>query len=62
MAAHAWEYGFVMSYPAGKTKKTCYGYEPWHYRYVGRDEAAAIHASGLVLREWLWLKQPQVIS
>ena len=62
MAAHAWEYGFVMSYPVGKTKKTCYGFEPWHYRYVGRDEAAAIHASGLVLREWLWLKQPQVIS
>ena len=59
MAAHAWQYGFVMSYPAGKTKKTCYGYEPWHYRYVGRDEAAAIHASKLTLREWLWSRQPK---
>ena len=58
MAAHAWQYGWVMSYPAGKESKTCYEYEPWHYRYVGRAEAAAVHASGLTLREWLWLQQP----
>jgi D-alanyl-D-alanine carboxypeptidase len=58
MESHAWQYGFVMSYPAGKTKKTCYGFEPWHYRYVGRDEAAQIHASRLTLREWLWRHQP----
>jgi D-alanyl-D-alanine carboxypeptidase len=58
MAAHAWQYGFVMSYPNGKIKKTCYGFEPWHYRYVGRDEAAAVHASKLTLREWLWKRQP----
>jgi zinc D-Ala-D-Ala carboxypeptidase len=58
LAAHAWQYGFVMSYPVGKTKKTCYGFEPWHYRYVGRDEAAQIHSSGLTVREWLWQRQP----
>jgi D-alanyl-D-alanine carboxypeptidase len=29
-----------MSYPKGKTAVTCYAYEPWHYRYVGRDKAA----------------------
>ena len=58
MAAHAWQYGFVMSYPAGKTAKTCYGFEPWHYRYVGRAEAAAVRASGLTLREWLWQQLP----
>jgi zinc D-Ala-D-Ala carboxypeptidase len=60
MAAHAWQYGFIMSYPVGKTKKTCYGFEPWHYRYVGIAEAAAVHASGLTLREWLWLRQPKL--
>ena len=32
---NAWRYGFVMSYPKGKTSVTCYAYEPWHYRYVG---------------------------
>ena len=59
MAAHAWQYGFVMSYPAGKTAKTCYDFETWHFRYVGRSEAATVHASGLTLREWVWLQQPQ---
>jgi LAS superfamily LD-carboxypeptidase LdcB len=54
MKAHAWEFGFVQSYPKGKVKKTCYDYESWHFRYVGRDEAAAIHASGLTIREYLW--------
>ena len=37
---NAWKYGFVMSYPKGKTSVTCYAYEPWHYRYMGRAEAA----------------------
>ena len=54
MKTNAWKYGFVNSYPAGMTSVTCYQYEPWHYRYVGRTEAAAIHASGLVPRAWIW--------
>jgi hypothetical protein len=54
MKAHAWEFGFIQSYPKGKVKKTCYDYESWHFRYVGRDEAGAIHASGLTIREYLW--------
>jgi D-alanyl-D-alanine carboxypeptidase len=58
LAANAWKYGFVMSYPRGKTALTCYQYEPWHFRYVGVAEAAAIRASGLTLRQWLWMHQP----
>ena len=54
MKANAWKYGWVMSYPKGSKATSCYDYEPWHYRYVGRKEASAIHASGLTLREWLW--------
>jgi len=50
---HAWQYGFVMSYPRAARDVTCYGYEPWHYRYVGRSAAFAQHASGLAPREWL---------
>jgi D-alanyl-D-alanine carboxypeptidase len=53
MAAHAWEYGFVMSYPAGSEAQTCFTYEPWHYRWIGRDAAAAQHASGMHLRQFL---------
>jgi len=55
MQANAWRFGFVMSYPKNASPaKTCYRYEAWHYRYVGREQAAAIHASGLTLREYLW--------
>jgi D-alanyl-D-alanine carboxypeptidase len=57
LKANAWKYGFVMSYPKGKTAVTCYQYEPWHFRYVGRTRAAAINASGLTLREFLWREQ-----
>ncbi|HET9852052.1 MAG TPA: M15 family metallopeptidase [Candidatus Limnocylindrales bacterium] len=54
MRNHAWEYGFVMSYPKGKSGITCYSYEPWHFRYLGRELAATVHASGLTLRQYLW--------
>lgn len=54
MRQHAWEYGFIRSYPAKRQAVTCYASEAWHYRYVGRDLAAAIHASGLTTREYLW--------
>jgi D-alanyl-D-alanine carboxypeptidase len=50
----AWEYGWVMSFPKGKRSITCFSYEPWHYRYVGREVARAIHDSGLTTREYLW--------
>ena len=54
MAANAWRYGFVMSYPRGSFAASCYDYEPWHYRYVGRDVAALIQADGRVPRLVLW--------
>lgn len=54
MKAHAWEYGYVMSYPRGKLDVTCYDFEPWHFRYVGRELAASIHGSGVTPREYLW--------
>jgi D-alanyl-D-alanine carboxypeptidase len=55
LEAAAWKYGFIESYPGvGSPDLTCYQPEPWHYRYFGRTIAAAIHASGLTAREWLW--------
>jgi D-alanyl-D-alanine carboxypeptidase len=54
MAANAWQYGFVMSYPKGKLAVTCYEYESWHFRYVGRELAGAMHDSGQTVREFLW--------
>lgn len=55
MLANAWRYGFVMSYPRGAFSVVCYDYEPWHYRYYGRAQAAVMHASALLPREYLWL-------
>ena len=54
LARHAWEFGWLMSYPEGQTKRTCYGFEPWHFRYVGRAAAARVHAAQVPLRVWLW--------
>ena len=54
MKANAWKYGWLMSYPSGKAALTCYSYEPWHYRYVGRTVARLIHFSGLTVRQWIW--------
>jgi D-alanyl-D-alanine carboxypeptidase len=54
MAENAWQYGFVLSYPKDRTDLTCYAFEPWHFRYFGRDVAARIHDSGLTTREYLW--------
>ena len=43
---NAWKYGFIMRYPKTKQSVTGYMYEPWHFRYVGRDYAAAIWSCG----------------
>lgn len=53
VSAHAHEYGFVLSYPDGGRDRTCYEYEPWHLRYVGREIAAEVHETGLTAREWM---------
>lgn len=53
LAANAWKYGFVMSYPAGSQPITGYVYEPWHYRYIGVESAAEFVQTGLTLTEWL---------
>jgi D-alanyl-D-alanine carboxypeptidase len=59
LAAHAPEFGFVMSYPADRSPTfTCYRDEAWHFRYVGRERAALVTESGLSLREWLWANRP----
>jgi D-alanyl-D-alanine carboxypeptidase len=62
LKANAWKYGFVMSYPKDKTPVTCYTYEPWHYRYVGRAQAAALRASQVTLREFLWGQQNPTVA
>ena len=53
LLANSWKYGFILRYPKDKTRQTCVIYEPWHYRWVGRELAAEIQESGLCLEEFL---------
>lgn len=62
VAGHAHEFGFLISYPAGAERRTCYDFEPWHLRYVGRELAAAVIKSGLTLREYLYAHSPPVAA
>jgi D-alanyl-D-alanine carboxypeptidase len=50
---HAWEYGFVLAYPLGKEEETGYEWEPWHYRYVGVENARRIEENDLSLQGFL---------
>jgi D-alanyl-D-alanine carboxypeptidase len=57
IARHSWQYGFIVSYPRDSFDRTCYAYEPWHLRYVGRERAREIVESGLTARQYLWTLQ-----
>ena len=53
LAEHSCEYGFIMRYPEGKEYITSIEYEPWHFRYVGKDAAMVITEKGLTLEEFV---------
>ena len=59
LAENAYKFGFVRSYPAGakRVALSCYGSEPWHWRYVGLNLAYEIVCSGQVPRIFLWNRQ-----
>lgn len=47
------DYGFILRYPRGKEEITGIEYEPWHFRYVGKEAATYIMENGLTLEEFL---------
>lgn len=59
--AYAWlqenahNYGFILRYPEDKVDITGVKFEPWHWRYVGVENAASIKNSGKCLEEYLGL-------
>ena len=53
LAAHCYEYGFILRYPLGKEYITGVEYEPWHFRYVGKEAATAISEQGICLEEFI---------
>jgi len=50
---HCQDYGFILRYPKDKEEITGIIYEPWHYRYVGKEHAANIMSNGLCLEEYI---------
>ena len=53
LCEHAVDYGFILRYPKGAEDKTEITYEPWHWRYVGRENAAKISTSGLCFEDYI---------
>jgi D-alanyl-D-alanine carboxypeptidase len=52
---NAWQYGFVLSYTRNGEERSGYAYEPWHYRWIGRDLAAVLQRDG-------YLNHPTLIA
>lgn len=50
--SHAQDYGFILRYPKDKQDVTGIKYEPWHYRYVGVENAKAMKEASLCLEEY----------
>ncbi|WP_415931206.1 M15 family metallopeptidase [Zhenpiania hominis] len=53
LADHSWKYGFILRYPAEKEEITGIDYEPWHFRYVGKQAAKEMYEQDLCLEEYV---------
>lgn len=53
LMSNAHKYGFIQRYPANKSHITGISYEPWHYRYVGKELAKELYEAGQTLEEYL---------
>lgn len=46
---NAYKFGFILSYPEGNS---FYDFEPWHWRFIGRDLARDLHRQDATFYEW----------
>ena len=47
-------FGYILRYPADKVEITEISYEPWHFRYVGKEHAYYMSANNLCLEEYIY--------
>ena len=52
MINNAYKYGFILRYPKYKTNVTGYKFEPWHYRYIGKQIAKELFYNNITLEEY----------
>lgn len=51
LAANSYKYGFILRYKEGRENETGYSFEPWHFRYVGKEVSEYIHKNNLILED-----------
>ncbi|HOV14166.1 MAG TPA: DUF2817 domain-containing protein [Spirochaetota bacterium] len=58
---NAYKYGFILSFPKGQEEFTGFKYEPWHYRYIGKDASFLVYNffdnSLELFLSWYWSKK-----
>ena len=54
LAKNAYKYGFILRYPNGQTNITGYQYEPWHFRYVGKELSGEMKIESISVLELFW--------
>lgn len=50
---NCWRFGFILRYDEPWEEITGYKYEPWHFRYVGREFAKEIHEANEPYETWI---------
>ena len=58
---NCWRFGFILRYDEPWEDVTGYKYEPWHFRYVGKEYAKEIHDANVPFETWLISHREQVI-
>jgi len=59
--ANCWRFGFILRYDETWEDVTGYKYEPWHFRYVGKEYAKQIHEANVPFETWLVDHRVQIL-
>ncbi len=55
LADNVHKHGFILRYPEGKESVTGYQYEPWHFRFVGKELAQELFTTNKTVEEFFEL-------
>jgi len=55
-AENSWLYGFILRFTKENTEITKFGPEPWHFRYIGLEDATRLKDNGFSSYEEYWVK------
>ena len=59
---NCWRFGYILRYDEPWEGITGYKYEPWHFRYVGKEYAKEIHDANVPLENWLISHRVEVLQ